>query len=185
VEILPSARKHGISADDIRHAITNAVTAITSPSQPDFTMLIGADTAGRLLEVGVLDAEDNDYVIHAMAARPKYLRLLENRGGPMKTRKHPKDLTEDEADVIVQDFDDTPEDQLRTTGSRVLTELRAAAAARRDAEGRLEAAAIAARRAGLSWGVIGAHLGMTRQGARQRFDHLLNEDAQPPRVLGD
>jgi hypothetical protein len=43
-------------------------------------MLIGADTAGRLLEVGVLDAEDNDYVIHAMAARPKHLRLLQNRG---------------------------------------------------------------------------------------------------------
>jgi hypothetical protein len=80
VEILPSARKHGISDDDIRHAITNAVTAITSPPQPEFTMLIGPDTAGRLLEVGVLDAEDNDYVIHAMPVRRKYLRLLENRG---------------------------------------------------------------------------------------------------------
>jgi hypothetical protein len=94
----------------------------------------------------------------------------------MKTRKHPKDLTEDEADAIVQDLDHTPEEQLRTTGTPLLTELRAAAAARRDAEGRLEATAIAARRAGLSWGVIGAQLGMTRQGARQRFDHLLSED---------
>lgn len=80
MEILPSARKHGIPDDDIRHALTNAVTAITTPSQPDFTMLIGPDTAGHLLEVGVLDAENNDYVIHAMPARPKYLRLLENRG---------------------------------------------------------------------------------------------------------
>jgi hypothetical protein len=103
----------------------------------------------------------------------------------MKTTKHPKDLTGDEADAIVQDFDDTPADQLRTIGTPLLTELRAAAAARRDAEGRLEAAAIAARRAGLSWGLIGAQLGMTRQGARQRFDHLVDEDAQPPRVLGD
>lgn len=78
MEILPSARKHGIADDDIRHALTNAIGAITSPSQPDFTMLIGPDIAGRLLEVGVLDAEDNDYVIHAMPARRTYLRLLDN-----------------------------------------------------------------------------------------------------------
>jgi hypothetical protein len=94
----------------------------------------------------------------------------------MKTTKHSKDLTEDQADAIVGDFDDAPDDQYRVTGAPLLTELRAAAAARRDAEGRLEAAAIAARHAGLSWGVIGAQLGMTRQGARQRFDHLLDRD---------
>ena len=54
-----------------------------------------------------------------------------------------------------------------------LRELRAAAAARREAEGRIEAAALAAHRAGLSWGAIGAQLGMTRQGARQRFERLV------------
>jgi hypothetical protein len=70
---------HGIADDDVRHALTNAIAAITSPSQPDFTMMIGPDIAGRLPEVGVLDAEDNDFVIHAMPARGKYLRLLENR----------------------------------------------------------------------------------------------------------
>lgn len=41
VEIRPSARKHGISDDDIRHAINNAVAAITQPEQPEFSMLIG------------------------------------------------------------------------------------------------------------------------------------------------
>ena len=60
------------------------------------------------------------------------------------------------------------------TDSATLAELRAAASARREAEGRIEAAALAAHGAGLSWGVIGAQLGMTRQGARQRFERLVD-----------
>ena len=65
-----------------------------------------------------------------------------------------------------------PDDEVITVGPEVLIELRAAAAARRDAEGRAEGAVIVARRAGLSWGVIGAQLGITRQGARQRYGAL-------------
>ena len=52
-------------------------------------------------------------------------------------------------------------------------ELRAAAAGRRAAEERLEAAVVSAKDAGLSWGTIGAQLGVTRQGARQRFERLV------------
>jgi len=47
-EIRPSARRHGISDDDIRHAI---------------------------------ETDDQDYVIHAMTARSKYLSMLETPGG--------------------------------------------------------------------------------------------------------
>ena len=53
MEILPSARKHKISDDDIRHGFNNAVAAITTPDQPDFTMVVGADLNGQLLEIGV------------------------------------------------------------------------------------------------------------------------------------
>ena len=81
VEIRPSARKHGISDDDIRHAIDNAIAAITRPEQPDFTMLIGPDATARLLEVGVLETDDQDYVIHAMTARTEYLSMLETPRG--------------------------------------------------------------------------------------------------------
>jgi hypothetical protein len=77
VEVRPSAHKHGISDDNIRHAINNAIAAITRPEQPDFTMLIGPDTSARLLEVGVIETEDQDYVIHAMAARSKYLTMID------------------------------------------------------------------------------------------------------------
>jgi hypothetical protein len=84
VEVLPAARKHGISDDDIRHAVTNALAAITTPERPDVTMLIGPDRTTRLLEIGILAADDNDYVIHAMPARPKYLNLIEPRRGDQR-----------------------------------------------------------------------------------------------------
>ena len=38
------------------------------------TMLIGADRAGRPLEVGTTTAEGVEFVVQAMPARPKYLR---------------------------------------------------------------------------------------------------------------
>ncbi len=62
VEIRPSARRHGISDDDIRHAINHAIAAITRPEQPEFTMLIGPTATAELLEVGVIETDDQDYV---------------------------------------------------------------------------------------------------------------------------
>ncbi len=41
MQILASASKHGVSNDDTRHAVANAITAITNPEQPDFVVLIG------------------------------------------------------------------------------------------------------------------------------------------------
>ena len=92
----------------------------------------------------------------------------------MTTRKQPRELTMTEMDAIVAVFDDHADDEYSVTDSATLRELRAAGAARREAEARIEAAALAAHRAGLSWGIIGAQLGMTRQGARQRFERLVS-----------
>ena len=81
MEVVPSARKHGISDDDIRHAFEHAVAVITVPDQPGFSMLVGPDRSARLLEIGVLVDDDNEYVIHAMPARPKYVKMIRaNRG---------------------------------------------------------------------------------------------------------
>jgi hypothetical protein len=93
----------------------------------------------------------------------------------MTTTKHPRELTNAETDTIVGAFDGFADDEYSVTDAATLSELRAAAAERREAEGRIEAAALAAHRAGLSWGTIGAQLGMTRQGARQRFERLVNQ----------
>ncbi len=39
-----------------------------------FLMFVGADTPGNLLEIGVIESVDGPIIIHAMPARPKYLR---------------------------------------------------------------------------------------------------------------
>jgi hypothetical protein len=44
-------------------------------------MLIGPDTNARLLEVGIIETDDQDYVIHAMPARDKYLSLIDPSKG--------------------------------------------------------------------------------------------------------
>ena len=88
----------------------------------------------------------------------------------MRTTKHPRELSDTESSAMVDEFDSASD--YIVTGSDALSELRAAAAARREADSRIEAAALQAHRDGASWGVIGAQLGMTRQGARQRFERL-------------
>ena len=39
----------------------------------DLTMLIGPDSAARLLEIGVSDAEGIEFIVHAMPARDRFL----------------------------------------------------------------------------------------------------------------
>ena len=91
------------------------------------------------------------------------------------TKKHPRDLTDADIDAIVSEFDRAVEQgRVRPVDGVVFRELRAAAAASRAAQERLEEAAVAAKLAGLSWGTIGAQLGVTRQGARQRFERLVD-----------
>jgi hypothetical protein len=91
----------------------------------------------------------------------------------MMARRHPRGPTADETAALVGEFDDHSDDEDAVTDAVTLRELRAAVAARREAGARIEAAALAAHRAGLSR-AIGARLGMTRQGVRQRFERLVN-----------
>lgn len=68
---MASARKHGVSDDDMLHAYRNPVRVF---GLDDLVMLIGADEAGRLLEIGVATGEGVEFIVHAMAARPRFLR---------------------------------------------------------------------------------------------------------------
>ncbi len=69
------ARNHGVTDDDLQHAVRNAVRRITMGE--DLTMMIGPATDGSLLEIGVLDLDGDDPVaIHAMTLRPKFYRFL-------------------------------------------------------------------------------------------------------------
>jgi hypothetical protein len=70
--ILGSARKHGIDDDDILHAYRHPIRVFEID---DLTMLIGGDRSGRPVEVGVVTSDEGiEFIVHAMAARPKFLR---------------------------------------------------------------------------------------------------------------
>lgn len=71
--ILDSARKHGIADEDTLHAYRQFIDVWQL--RDDFTMRIGADRVGRLIEVGVVVDDDGEVVIiHSMPARAKFLR---------------------------------------------------------------------------------------------------------------
>jgi hypothetical protein len=69
------AWKHGVSEEDIRHAVRNGMRRIDLDE--DLTMLIGPATDGSLLEIGVLDLDGEDpVVIHAMELSRKLYGFL-------------------------------------------------------------------------------------------------------------
>jgi len=77
VQIHSSARRHGVNDLDIQHAVEHALAIEDIGEDPDRWLVIGPDRAGNLLELVVLVDERGEIVIHAMALRPKYRRLLE------------------------------------------------------------------------------------------------------------
>lgn len=70
--IAPSALKHGLDEDQILHAYRNPIRVWDLGD--GFTMLIGANTAALILEVGYIDGEAAVVIVHAMPARKKFLR---------------------------------------------------------------------------------------------------------------
>lgn len=69
--ILASARKQGVTDNDMLHAYRNPIRIF---DLDDLVMLVGADENGRPLEVGVATAEGVEFIVHAMPARPKFSR---------------------------------------------------------------------------------------------------------------
>jgi len=72
--ILESALRHGVSEDDMLHALRFATHHVRQAE--DMVMFIGPDRAGALIEVGIVIWWGGELAIaHAMSpARPKYLR---------------------------------------------------------------------------------------------------------------
>jgi hypothetical protein len=69
--IVATARKHGVNDDDMLHAYRNPIRVF---GLDDLIMLIGADQAGNLLELGVATGEGVEFIVHAMPARRRFLR---------------------------------------------------------------------------------------------------------------
>ena len=70
--VVDSARKHGVSDETILHAFNNPI--LVEDVDERMTMFIGPDQAGNLYEIGVVSTDEGPIVVHAMKARPKYLR---------------------------------------------------------------------------------------------------------------
>ena len=78
MEIHRSARRHGITDDDILHAIEHSLLVEDLGEDPDRWLVIGPDRATNLLEIVVLiTAEGDELIIHAMPLRAVYRRLLD------------------------------------------------------------------------------------------------------------
>jgi hypothetical protein len=78
VEIHRSARRHGITDGDMLHAIEHSMVVDDLGEDPDRWLVIGPDRAANLLEVVVLiTSEGDEMIIHAMALRPLYRKLLD------------------------------------------------------------------------------------------------------------
>lgn len=70
--IAESARKHGVSDEDMLHAYANPARVFELDE--GFTMLIGANQAAISIEIGVVDGAQAPVIVHAMRAREKFLR---------------------------------------------------------------------------------------------------------------
>lgn len=74
MEIADSARRHAVADEDIQAAVSVPLRLVRQGD--DRVLVIGADTAGRLLEIVVLDPDGEPVAIHAMPLRQKFYRYL-------------------------------------------------------------------------------------------------------------
>lgn len=70
--IEPSARKHGVRDEDMRHALRHHWRVIETDNVAR-TVFIGPSTTGEPLEIVIVSDEAGTAIIHAMVARRKYL----------------------------------------------------------------------------------------------------------------
>lgn len=79
MEFNESARKHGVSDEDVLHAIDQLVVEyeVGDDDPPRRWLVFGPNRAGLMLELIVLVFDDGaEMVIHAMPMRSKYEELL-------------------------------------------------------------------------------------------------------------
>jgi hypothetical protein len=70
--IAESARKHGVSDEDMLHAYANPIRVFELDD--GLTMIIGGNLAAIIYEIGVVEGTTASVIVHAMRARDKYLR---------------------------------------------------------------------------------------------------------------
>ena len=78
LKIIDSARRHGISDEDILYVISHAIEVLVVDDEPEKLLYIGFDRSLRVLEViTILKVNGEEIVIHAMKATPKVIEVLQ------------------------------------------------------------------------------------------------------------
>jgi hypothetical protein len=70
--VTDSARKHAVVDDDILHAYNHSIKV--EELDDGLFMIVGPSRTGEMLEIGVVAGSESPVIVHAMQARPKYLR---------------------------------------------------------------------------------------------------------------
>lgn len=70
--VTDSARKHAVADEDILRAYNHPIRI--EDLDDGLFMIVGSSRAGELLEIGVVAGSEAPVIVHAMQARPKYLR---------------------------------------------------------------------------------------------------------------
>jgi hypothetical protein len=73
MEIDPAARRHGVSDDDMMHAVRHYWRSFETDND-SVVVYVGPGLDAGPLEVVVLNDDDGTAIIHAMPARWKYLK---------------------------------------------------------------------------------------------------------------
>lgn len=77
MEVIVSARKHGLSDADILHAWRNVMNTVEQDYDGETRLLaIGPALDGALLELVIVPADHPVRIIHADRLRPKFYDLL-------------------------------------------------------------------------------------------------------------
>ncbi len=71
MRIAASARKHGVAAADILHAVAHPLRTFTDQGDLSLVMVVGPARNGVILEVGLVDDDTDLRVVHAQPARRK------------------------------------------------------------------------------------------------------------------
>ena len=83
MEILQSAFRHGVQADDMQHVLKNALVIEEVAGDPIRYLVLGPERSGNLHELVVMDRQQGPAVIHAMAMTEQYRDLLPKGWKPM------------------------------------------------------------------------------------------------------
>ena len=157
--VADSAHRHGVGDPDILHAYNNPIRV--EELDDELFMLIGADRAGNLLEIG------SRFKLGWPSHRARYGSSTEVSEVNVMPRTAQEIMSQ--ADHLAKHFEDHNPDSANVRDAASLRKIRKAFLRLAGAEEELLHAVLSAREDGQTWGAIGAMLGTSGEAARQRY----------------